>query len=390
MKIFNSVLAVLAVLLVFTQCAEKENENYNERELAVFDLWMERYNPKAEKLDNGMYVEWFRKGSSGTKLSENNFMYVDYVGRDLNGNIFSNRDSAIAVRENTFSLYTHYTPHYAIYNKEAYHFTAGEYEALGLMSKGDSLRLFLPAQLAYGTSSAASYFQYGTYGYEGWYNSASNIKNTSGSGSSASIPSLDGKPVIIDLALRDVVTDASERELSDATAAASALGYNVQDTIRKGLYFRYVEQEDSDVSGEDKDSEVIAEDSSFYFVYALWFLDDFLIATNDAATASIEWNDYYESSYSPTYFSASSSTFLSNSTSGFAINALNELIKSERIRYNSRMQIVFTSDWAYSYYGYEATSTRPVIYPYTPLKLDIITLHKEYDPNAKDEDEDSE
>ena len=383
MKILNSVLAVCAALLIFVQCAETEGENYDEREQVVFDQWMKTNHPEAEKLDNGMYMEWFRRNTSASKLATDDYMYVDYLGRDLNGNIFSNRDSARAVDEGTFTRYTHYTPHYAIFNKEAYYFTEGEYEALAMMNKGDSVRLYLPSMLAYRTTgvSSSTYF---AYGYEGWYNSSTNPKNVIGT--SSNLPSMSGKPVIIDLALRDIVSKPEDRELSDAIAAASALGYNVQDTIRKGMFFKYAEDDpENEIVGEDKESGLIAEDSTVYIVYALRFLDDFLIATNDAGTAYDGWGDFW-TSYSPIQV-GSSSSLLKNSGSTHYISAINELVKSKRMRYNSRAQIIFVSTWAYGYAGDPAAATKPAVYPYTPLKMDIITLKYGYDPTADEEEE---
>lgn len=381
MRIFNSVLAVCAALLIFVQCAEKGTENYDEREQAVFDHWMQTNHPGLERLDNGMYIEWLRRGT-GDKLAENNYMYVDYRGYDLNGNLFSNRDSVTAVREGTFTRYTHYTDHYAIYNNTAYYFTRGEYDALALMKQGDSVRIYMPSMLAYGTTNSTFIETDVHYGYEGWYNCTTNPKNYIGS--TSSMPKMNGRPVVIELALNDIVTDAPARELSRVKAVGSALGYATsdQDTIRKGLFFRYVDDPDSDVSGEDVDAGVITEDSTVYVVYALRFLDDFLVGTNDAATAYNDWGDFWNT-YAPTSFKASSSTLLTN------FSALNELIKSDKVkvRYNSRMQIIFISDWGYGYYGDAATSSKPVIYPYTPLKMDIITMPYGYDPSA---DEDAE
>lgn len=382
MRIFNSVLAVCAASLIFVQCAKTEGENYDERQQAAFDLWMEvnHDRPEVERLDNGMYIEWLNHGA-GSKLTVDDYMYVDYRGYTLTGDIFSNRDSSIAVQQGTFTPYTRYTDHYALYNELARYFTEGEYDALALMREGDSVRLYLPSTLAYRTT-ASTYF---SLGYEGWYNSINNPANTVGGQSQP--PSLSGKAVIIDLKVNEVVTDAPAREMTDAVTAANALGYNTQDTIRKGLFFRYVEDTEGDVSGEDMNSAKISEDSTFYFVYALRFLDDCLVATNDPVTAFEEWGDFRDV-YNPSYFSKSTA-LLQGSLGGY-ISALNELAKSDTMRYNSRMQIVFTSDWAYGKNGDAATATKPVIYPYTPLKMDIITLKYGYDPNAKEEDEEED
>ena len=376
MRVLKSVLAICASALIFAQCAEKEGEDYSKREQAAFDNWMKvnHDRPGVERQENGMYIEWLREGA-GSKLVTDNYMRVDYRAYDLNGNMLSNRNRETALREGTFTRYAHYIDHFALYNKLAYRFTAGEYDALALMSEGDSVRLYLPASLAYSTSGT-----YPAYGFEGWYNSSNNPKNAS-DGSAQ----IYGRPIIIDLALKEVIGNAKTREQAEARAAANAIGGFVQDTV--GLYFRYVEDPEGDVSGEDTESGVITEDSTFHFVYALRFLDDFLIATNDASTAWMEWEDNW-TTYQPTQFSKST-TLYPNTTTGKYISAINKLIKrgAIKIRYNSRMQILFTSEYAYGDYGNAATSTRPEIYPYTPLKMDIITLKYGYGEEEEEETE---
>lgn len=380
MKIFNSVFVICASLLIFAQCAKTEDENLDEREQAVFDLWMEKNGPAdAQRYDNGMYIRWIRKAESGTKLQTDNFMYLDYSGFDLNGNLFSNRDSAVAVFENTFSLYTRYTPHYALFNSEALYFTQGEYEALAMMSEGDSIELFLPSMLGYNTAGT-TFMSDLTYGYQGWFNSTSNPRNTVGT--STSLPSFNYKPVIIRLGLREVIQDAARRELSDASATAAALGLSQLDTL-SGFYFNYITDPVTGESGEDLDSDFIGEDSTFYFNYTLRFLDDFLIATNVDTVAYNTWGDNW-TKYAPASFTASTGQFMINESTSYYISALNRLIVSEKVRYNSRMQIVFISDWAYGSYGNSASSTRPIIYPYTPLKLDITTLEYGYAPTTSE------
>ncbi len=377
MRILRSVLAVCAAALIFAQCAKKEDEDYEGRDQAAFDLWMEinHDRPGVEKLENGMYMERLRTGT-GSRLATDNHMYIDYRGYTLDGNIFSNRDPETAVEQGTFTRYTRYTDHFALYNPTARLFTEAEYEALALMKEGDSVRLYIPPALGYSTTSSSSTF---AYGYEGWYNSTLNPANSvSGTGNM-----LLGAPVIIELALKDIVADADASELSTVQAAAQTMGGFTQDTV--GLFFRYIEDPDGEISGEDRNSAVIAEDSTFYFVYELRFLDDTLLATNDRDAAYDAWGDYW-TSYAPTYFSKSTK-LLSGSGGGY-ISAINELIKrqSVTVRYNSKMQLLFTSDWAFGDYGEPATSTKPVVYPYTPLKMEMTILEYGYDPNAKEEE----
>lgn len=366
MKIIKGIAIFCAVGLTLAQCAKTEDEDRDAREQAVFELWIAQNAPQAERMDNGMFVEWFRKGSSTTKISEGDFIMVDYCGRTLVGDVFSNRDSTLARHEGTFTPYTRYTPHYAPYNVNGRYFTAGEYGILAEMSAGDSVRIWLPSMLAYNDNAAiTSQF---AFGYEGWWNSTKNPKNTQGGR-----PSLTNRPVVIDLALRDVVPDPEKRELENAVAAAERLSFIVQDSIRDGLFFRYIE--------EDTDAAVIAKDSTFYMVYALRFLDDFLVSTNDPLLAFATWGDF-STPRAPTPFVVNSTNFLRNSSTARYISALNELFEDEdlEVRYNSHIQLVFTSRWAYGPFGDEATATKPVIFPYTPLMMDILILDYEYEP----------
>ncbi len=383
MRILKLISAVCAAALILVQCAEKEGEKYDEREQAAFDNWMKvnHDRPEVERQDNGMYIEWLSRGE-GPRPVEDNYVRIDYKGYTLGGDMFSNRDSLTAVDEGTFSVYAHYVDKYALLNEETYKLTKGEFDALPLMKEGDSVRLYLPASLAYSTTSMS----FGS-GYEGWYNSTNNPKNSL-SGQDIR-PSLSRQPVIIDLALNEVVRDAKSREQQQVAAAAAAIGGFTQDTV--GLFFRYVDDPDSDVSGEDEDSAVITKDSAFYMTYSLWFLDDFLVATNDPGTAQTAWG-YTGKEYGPFYFK--NSTLWLNDATGRYISAINKLIERGEIevRYNSRMQLLFTSEWAYGDSGFGSSSNpgRPEIDPYTPLKIDIITLEYGYDPDPDDEEEESQ
>ena len=107
-------LAVAVAACACCSCARTESENFNEIEDKALDIWVSSNAPDAEPLgDTGMYYEG-NQGLAGRKCHEGGrpgqVVDVEYVIRDLNGDIVYNRNEATARLLGTFTKYTHYIP----------------------------------------------------------------------------------------------------------------------------------------------------------------------------------------------------------------------------------------------------------------------------------------
>lgn len=354
-----SVLFVVALMLC--QCAKKDDENLQDLADRSFNSLMALNYPQVTtKLESGMYIEWLRD-VPGPTVVEGDWLMLNYRGETFGGQVFSTRyrDEAIDP-EGTFTWRTRYTPHFMAYD-ETIGLSPGEIQALSLMSVGDSVRLYIPTKLGFGYSAIT--FQ---YGYEGWFNTSKNPN---------AVSSVSNIPVIVELSLKDIIKDPKTYELNAMISKAIELGFNLSvasdDRVTDSLFFHYTVPA-------DPTHEIIEEDASFYISYTGRFLDDFVLKTNDPLVGELELHDT-GSSFVPLSYNASSPP------TALAEAAISEVIKKGLVRYDSEFRIIFTSVWGFGTTGQAATSTSPVVYPYTPLYYDIKTHPKGYDPNATED-----
>lgn len=342
------ILCAIAMVALLAQCAKKEDEKPDMREQQALDAWMAENNPQAERQANGMYVEWLRRSetTSTNPRKGEDWVWIDYLVRDLAGDVVATRDEQIAKWEGTFTRSTHYGPEFTQYDPDRMYLTEGEYEVLGQMSEDDSVRIYLPSRLAYRSGN----IKFGN-GYQGSKSASVNLA------------------VMIDLCLSGIVFDPEAVERAEATAfAEKERMILVSDTI-PGLFYKYLEP---------SEAKIIPADSAVYAGYTGRFLDGKLIATNDPATALAEWGDFGEPYVG--------STFFSNKTSIIMGKALRAAINHGHMRYDSKVRLVLTSEFGYGDSGMSASSEtttsapRPVIYPYTPLTIDYVIRPEEFEP----------
>lgn len=346
---------LLAALLVLCQCAKKDSDNFQEMADRSFDALMARDFPDAAKLESGMYIEWLRD-VPGPTIVKDDWLMLDYRGETLGGQVFSTRDEDEAFHEATHTWRTRYTPHYMAYD-DTFVLSPGEKEALALMSAGDSVRLYIPTKLGYRYSYYLFDFQ---YGYEGWFNTPANPN-------AASKNNISAVPVIVELSLKEIVKDPKTREFNDMQAKLDELGFTAADRVTDSLYFYYTEIPQTE--------DYVGEDSTFYISYTGRFLDGFVLKTNDPVVGVDELRDIH-SSFMPLSYKASSPP------SALSEEAIREVIRRKKVLYDSQFRIIFTSIWGYGTAGQPATSSSPVVYPYTPLYFDIKVQPWGYDPDA--------
>lgn len=395
----KNILCVIALALAVASCAKKEEEDYNLREQSAFDNWFKLNvlpdHPTATRTGSGIYIERLGKShrqvvwpsDAMTPTDGTSWITVDYSARDLDGNVISTRREDVARKENTFTKVTHYVPHFSSFDTSAAYFSKGEYEALSTMAVGDSVRIWLPTMMGYGTASIAF-----SNGYEGWRYSTKNAEAGKGS-------SYTSKTVVVELALLGITSSPSDNELARVRDEVIAYNFNAPgeqlplfelltpaegDTeAEEGQYYRITKTGTIEVTPEGggapetKPANLIPSDISeaIYIRYVCRFLDGKLVATNDSTIALAEWEAFGDLYTDVTSFYAASSSIIGS--------ALNNLIKSGKMRYDSTAQMLITSTYAYgtngksSSAGSSSTFPNPVIYPYTPLFIEITTNAEE-------------
>ena len=355
MKNLVRLFAIIFLGITATQCAKQENESFNTTEERSLDAWMKENHPGVEKTEFGIYIEWLRPSDTDAPMVET----TDWVRYNtkitcMDNTLLVSRYEEDAVREGTFSRYTHYVPHYNMFS-EYLKCTHAEFITLTKMHVGDSVRIYSPSRQAFQDAQLNA-----IYGYEGWVCSDKNPYKA--------VPDLTKKPVIIDLVLKDIIKDPKEYEMGQVEAKAQEWGLNVNDTIRKELYFSYID--------EDLTAPKVAFNDTIYIEYTGRFFDGFLFDTNEPQVAANEWNEFYITS--PGKFIPSITTALYSQIK--LPSALKEVFRDERIRYNSKFKVLLSSDWAAGVTGISPSVAQAEVAAYTPFIYEITVRPKDYKP----------
>ena len=210
------ILAISLLLgLLLASCVEEPKIDFKDLEQRSLRAWMEKYHP--ELIDNyqeegGYYVEVLDYGcvDSLPITGKDVWLWYDFTGRDLDGNVCETRNWELAYQLGTYSEYAHYVPTYRFSGAESHNLQEGSYLAtfneLTIDGEpfnvryGTKLRLYLPSSIIAGDSGVE-----GDGGYEGQY-------------------ALDGnKPMIMDMTVYGHVANpvAYEGECVDAFANAN-------------------------------------------------------------------------------------------------------------------------------------------------------------------------
>lgn len=175
--------AVLTTLLLSTSCVKEPSVTFKEIEQRSLKAWIEKHRP--ELLDNyqevgGYYVEVLEPGvmDSVPVTGKDVWLWYNFTGRDLEGNICETRSYQLATQLGTYTDYTHYVPTFRFSGKETHTIHEGTYLATfnKLCIDGDSievrygtkLRLYLPSSITEGSSASDG-------GYEGQFALDENI-----------------------------------------------------------------------------------------------------------------------------------------------------------------------------------------------------------------------
>ncbi len=174
-RIFRLATLLCATLLVAVSCIKEPTISSTDIEQRSLKAWIEKHHTSLlenYQEDGGYYVEVLDPGvaDSAAITGKDVWVWYEFTGRALNGNICETRDSDLALQVGTYTKYTHYVPAYRFSGKESTTMTEGTYLATFNKLKigqdsievryGTKLRLYIPSSIVQKTESIDG-------GYEG-------------------------------------------------------------------------------------------------------------------------------------------------------------------------------------------------------------------------------
>ena len=168
---------IATLILLLAACIKEPTFNSQEAEQRSLKAWIEKYHP--ELVDNyqekgGYYVEMVEPGVADSLpiSGKDVWVWYDFTGRDLDGNICETRNYENAMMLGTYTNYTRYVPAYRFSGKESTTMMEGTYLATFNKLKigedsvevryGTEMILYLPSSVVQTTESS-------TGGYEGQF-----------------------------------------------------------------------------------------------------------------------------------------------------------------------------------------------------------------------------
>ena len=212
-RAFTAIVSFVAIALMAVSCIEEPTMSFEDIEQRSLKAWIEKYRPELAdnyQEDGGYYVEVLDPGCADSVAisGKDVWLWYDFTGRDLAGNICETRDWKLAKQLNTYTDYTHYVPSFRFSGKESTTMMEGTY--LATFNKltiggeefevryGTKLRLYLPSSIIASESADG--------GYEGQYSLD------------------DGKPMVVDMHIYGHVANPVAYEGSRVEAFARANG----------------------------------------------------------------------------------------------------------------------------------------------------------------------
>ena len=150
---------ILSLAAILVSCVEEPSADFPQIEQMALAAWIDKYRPDLK--DNyqekgGYYVEILDEGCADSipVAGKSAWVWYDFTGRDLQGNVCISRNDATAMQQGTYTEYTHYVPYYRFSGEDSHTLMEGTYLAifneLNLGGKsysaryGTKMRLYLP------------------------------------------------------------------------------------------------------------------------------------------------------------------------------------------------------------------------------------------------------
>ena len=171
-RVFVGIASLVMVAVMAVSCIEEPTMSFNDIEQRSLKEWINKYKPElldSYQEEGGYYVEVLDEGvaDSVAITGKDVWLWYEFTGRDLEGNICETRDWKLAKQLNTYTDYTHYVPSFRFSGKESTTMMEGTYLAtfnkLNVDGKefevryGTKLRLYLPSSIIASESADGGY-----------------------------------------------------------------------------------------------------------------------------------------------------------------------------------------------------------------------------------------
>lgn len=334
MKKIIKTIAYIVMAVAAASCARTVEPGANEASKRYFDAWMQIHHPDAKPTGLGIYVIEDEPGT-GAVVTDDGFVYADYIVTDLEGNITSYTDRNTAKQLGKFDTTAFYGP--KVITTMDNTIQAGLADAIVGMKVGGHKKVIIPSWLM-------------TYSV---YDTPEEYLNTSSSYSDA----------IYDITITDFTEDISKYEIERIgkylTEHKEEYGnMSVADSLQYGFYYKELVP--------PTDTTSFPTDTSIYINYTGRLLNGLVFDTTDERTAK-NHNIYSSSrSYEPVkikwgekYSDLKMGSSGSSVVSGFALTLW-------QMRAFEKGVGIFYSPLGYSYNG--SGSSIP---SYSPLVFEI-------------------
>lgn len=179
MRLLRSYTTLLvAALLAAVSCIKEPEMSFEQIEQRSLKAWIEQHHPELKnnyQENGGYYVEVLDAGCSDSLpiTGKDVWVWFDFTGRDLHGNVCETRDWLMAAQLGTYNVHTRYAPAYRFSGEDSFTNLEGTYLAtyneLDINGEkfsaryGTKLRLYLPSSVV--SSEGIT----GDGGYEGQF-----------------------------------------------------------------------------------------------------------------------------------------------------------------------------------------------------------------------------
>lgn len=212
-RAFTAIVSFVAIALMAVSCIKEPTMSFEDIEQRSLKAWIEKYRPELAanyQEDGGYYVEVLDPGCADSVAisGKDVWLWYDFTGRDLAGNICETRDWKLAKQLNTYTDYTHYVPSFRFSGKESTTMMEGTYLATfnKLTIGGEEFEVRYGTKLRLYLSSSIIASESADGGYEGQYSLD------------------DGKPMVVDMHIYGHVANPVAYEGSRVEAFARANG----------------------------------------------------------------------------------------------------------------------------------------------------------------------
>lgn len=337
----KSIFLMVAFLATTFSCAVDNGVETSHLEVESLRDWMAANETGYEEVEDGLFLKITKGGNTQglTPDSIADWVTLNCIGTDLDGNYFVNTYKPIAKHLGTFSYSTHFVPrflNYAYYSSSL--MAPGVAYALGEMQESDSVDIVMTSAWSYGLQAPS-------IGFAGelFYNQE---------GVMQIVPPPSNRPLRMSVGFKSMTDKPYLKGDNDVINYAREklhLGYS--DTITTGLYYKIIDAKPK--------GDTISADTTISLQYTGALLDGFVFDTNVEEVA--KENHIIKSSFDLMSFKYSAKA---------TVDGFNEVVKKMRV--GETAITVFTSEYGYGKLG------DGEIQPYDPLvfKIKVMTAEE--------------